>query len=375
MILISPRHERLYKTYEALFCDDFIQKSIVDIICNFCNKTRTPNDYLEYTILQKLCTYNFIKYEPTFFPDGEINVQIPFAGHNLKIIHPIVDDTSVLELCFMLDSISRSGNRPLNVSLSIPYMRYARQDRVCSLGESVSAISIIRIILSHAEDLKMMQFFDVHNDGILNAITKKNIFVQNLKSELLFSYIYGASGYGILDSNTVVVAPDIGAAKRARGFAQYIKSKFDITIVDKVRKGPGQSQSLNITGQDVNGKVCVITDDIVDSASTLCNAANILKDKGAEKVYACITHGVFSGDAVKKIEDSAIEKLFVTDSNVFDINGSTKIEVVPLVLFEMINPLTTLVNDLTGKWDLPLANKILFEIFNFCILEPYDENN
>jgi ribose-phosphate pyrophosphokinase len=169
-------------------------------------------------------------------------------------------------------------------------------------------------------------------------------------------------GFDVLSSDTVVVAPNVGRAKRARNFLSRFScntgNELDIAIVNDLCGG-----SDTLIGQDVNGKVCVITDDIVDSASTLCNAVNILKDRGAEKVYACITHGIFSGDAVKKIENSAIEKLFVTDSNVFDVNGSTKIEVLPLVLFEMINPVTTLVYDLTKKWDVPLANKILCEIF------------
>jgi len=289
-------------------------------------------------------------------------VQVPFAGRNVKIIHPIVDDTSVLELCFMLDSISRSGNHPLNVSLSIPYMRYSRNIR--------NALNIMRIILSKAEHLRKIEFCDLHNASIEHIIPL-SIKFSNFNVDELFFMLCGKEGFDVLSSDTVVVAPNVGRAKRARNFLSMVAyntgNALDIAIVNDLCGG-----SDTLIGQDVDGKVCVITDDIVDSASTLCNAVNILKDRGAEKVYACITHGIFSGDAVKKIEDSVIEKLFVTDSNVFDVNGSTKIEVVPLLLFEMINPLKTLVYDLTKKWDEPLANKILCEIFNFCILEPYE---
>jgi ribose-phosphate pyrophosphokinase len=352
MLLISPRHDRLYKTYQGLCYDDSIQDKIVDIIYNLCNLCNEPLTY-RYKILESLCPYILIEYKPSFFPDGEINVQIPFAGRNLKIIHPIVDDTSVLELCFMLDSLSRSGNRPLNLELSIPYMRYSRN--------VWPALTIMQIILSHAEHLRKIEFCDLHNASIEHIIPR-SIKFSNLNVDELFYMLCSKQGFDVLSNKTVVVAPHVVGAKRARKFLSMVAyntgNELDIAIVNDLC---GRSDTL--IGQDVNGKVCVITDDIVDSASTLCNAANILKDKGAEKVYACITHGIFSGDAVKKIEDSAIEKLFVTDSNVFDVNGSTKIEVVPLVLFEMTNPLTTLVYDLTKKWDVPLASKILFQIF------------
>jgi phosphoribosylpyrophosphate synthetase len=180
MLLISPRHERLYKTYQGLFYDDAVQESIVDIICDLCNKTRTPNDYLQYTILQKLRTYNFIEYEPKFFPDGEINVQVPFVRRNVKIVHPIVDDTSVLELCFMLSSISGSGNRPLNVSLSIPYVRYSR---------NIShVLSIMRIILSHAEHLRKIEFCDLH-DASIGHIVPLDIKFSNFNVDELFLHV------------------------------------------------------------------------------------------------------------------------------------------------------------------------------------------
>jgi len=273
----------------------------------------------------------------TNFADGELRLATPahFYIHNgiLKIVHSLIDDSSVLELLFILEMMNRN-KQCKGIELVIPYMRYSRQNKVVD-NEPTSAKSIIKAILSHSKKIYSIEFFDLHDETILNYIDD-SIYTSNQSSAKLFLSICGNDGYKIFDHNTVAVAPDMGAIKRARCFAENTE---DITIVDKVRNEHGKPQIVGISGKDVNEKVCVIVDDIVDSAGTLCQTAKLLKEKGATKVYACITHGVFSGDAIQKIEDSDIERLFVTDSNKFDIKDSTKIEVIPFAIQEVVLPL------------------------------------
>ena len=321
-----------------------------------------------YNSFQKLNKFCLLDCDSSTFADGEVRFRLNAdqIDNNtiIRIIHPLIDDTSVLELIFMLDAVNRypfveTPNRPSldkMIQLVIPYMRYSRQNRRVD-GEPMSANCIIKMILSHSEKLQSIEFFDLHDEGLLNLIPS-SINTFNIDSDSLFHLIFCTHIDDIV--NTVVIAPDIGAVKRARNFANIIKSNFDIAIIDKTRNQDGKSQINNIVGQDVTDKACIIRDDIVDSAGTLCQAAKLLKEKGAKKVYACITHGVFSVGATQRIEDSDIDKLYVTDSNKFDINlkYSTKIEVIPFLVHEAYNPLISL-SELLEIYDTLKDNEIM----------------
>lgn len=290
--------------------------------------------------------FDFIKCSSSTFADGELRFELNatnIRNNVVRVVHPLIDDTSVLELIFILDTLNRNSLCK-SIQLVIPYMRYSRQNRRVN-GEPMSANCIIKMILSHSEKLDSIEFFDLHDDSLLNVIPN-SIHTSNQNYDDLFHLcidrFHTFNDLISIDENTVVVAPDIGAVKRARNFANIIDSIFDIAIIDKTRNPDGKSQINNIVGQDVNDQECVIVDDIVDSAGTLCQTAKLLKEKGATKVYACISHGVFSGDAIQRIEDSDIERLFVTDSNKFDIKDSTKIEVIPFFIHEITNPCMTL---------------------------------
>ena len=296
-----------------------------------------------YNSFKKLNLNKFLDCDISNFADGEIRFKLnAHQIHNntiIRIIHPLIDDTSVLELIFMLDAVNRypfvkiANKTPLDkmIQLVIPYMRYSRQNRMVDY-EPMSAKCIIKMILSHSEKVQSIEFFDLHDEGLLSLIPS-SINASIINSDSLFHFVLCTHIDDI--TNSVVIAPDIGAVRRARNLANILKSNFDIAIIDKTRNQDGKSQINNIVGQDVTDKVCIIRDDIVDSAGTLCQTAKLLKEKGAKKIYGCITHGVFSGDAIQRIEDSDINKLYVTDSNKFDIKDSTKIEVIPFVIEEI----------------------------------------
>ena len=133
----------------------------------------------------------------------------------------------------------------------------------------------------------------------------------------------------IKNKNIICVAPDVGGTERARALGKLLN--VGLAIVDKRRPKPGQSQVMNVIG-DVKGKTCVIVDDIIDSGGTIVNAAKVLKDRGAKEVYVYITHGVLSGEAVKKIKNSVIKNLVITDTidNNDKIKGAKNIEVLPI---------------------------------------------
>lgn len=360
-ILVSPRYERFYNIYKDLYTTNSgLNTQVCKLIPQYFS-TKNVSKNVKKQVCRK-----FLDYKVGNFADGELNIDVgKVEVDQICIIHPMVDDTSILELCFILDAISRMIREEWYippVMIDIPYMRYARQDELFIDGCCVSVASIIKIILSHAGYLRNLVFFDLHSRGIMYSLPI-NISSVNTSSNCLFQLVCGKYGYNIFDKNTVVIAPDVGATKRAREFAKHMESDWEIAIVDKVRTKPGESQSIHMVGQDVKGKVCVITDDIVDSAGTLCNAADMLKEKGATKIYACITHGIFSGDAIKRIENSAIEKLFVTDSNRlkdsngFDMKNSEKIEIVPYILWDFVE-----MRD-SSMFKNEMGFKFLFEVY------------
>ncbi len=253
----------------------------------------------------------------TQFSDGEIQVNIEesIRGSHVYVIQstssPVNDN--LMELLIMIDALKRASAKTINVVM--PYYGYARQDRKARAREPITAKLVANMIQKAGAtrmltlDLHAVQiqgFFDIPVDHLMGAPLIANYFLEK----------------GIKGDDVVVVSPDHGGVTRARKLAEFLKSP--IAIIDKRRPKANVAEVMNIIGQ-VKGKTCVLIDDMIDTAGTITLAANALKEAGATSVYASCTHPVLSGPALQRIEDSAIERLVVTDSIIFQkIVKSTK---------------------------------------------------
>ncbi len=241
----------------------------------------------------------------TRFSDGEVNVQLldNVRGKDVFVLQSTCAPTNdnLMELMIMIDALKRASAR--RITAAIPYFGYARQDRrprsarvaisakvVANMLQSVGADHVLTMDL-HADQIQ--GFFDIPVDNIYAT----PVLLQDLKNRKL--------------ENPIVVSPDIGGVVRARAMAKAIET--DLAIIDKRRPRANVAEIMNIIG-DVSGRTCIITDDIVDTAGTLCNAAGALKERGAIGVVAYITHPVLSGAAIERITNSALDELVVTDT-------------------------------------------------------------
>ena len=240
------------------------------------------------------------------FSDGEISVKIEESarGQDIFIVQPTgypVND-NLMELLIMIDAFRRASAERITVVL--PYYGYARQDKKMQPREPVTARLVANLITQAGAtrvlcvDLHAGQiqgFFDLPVDHLYAG----PIIAQHLISE------------GIYNSNTVVVSPDVGGVARARALAESLKTP--IAIIAKRRPEPNKVEIMEIIG-DVNGKVCVMIDDMIDTAGTIVQGAAALMERGAEEVHACCTHAVLSGNAVEKVSSSHLRSLVVTDT-------------------------------------------------------------
>jgi ribose-phosphate pyrophosphokinase len=238
------------------------------------------------------------------FSDGEVFVQIHenVRGADVFVIQstcPPVND-NLMELLVIIDALKRSS--ATRITAVVPYYGYARQDRKVQPRVPISAKLIADLITTAGADRLLTM--DLHAGQIQGFF---NIPVDNLFSTpVMIDYIRKLNS-----QNLVIVSPDAGGVERARAYAKRLKAT--LSIIDKRRDAPNQSEVMNIIG-DVEGKDVFIVDDIVDTAGTLSKAAHALKKAGAKRVYACCTHAVLSGSATEKIEQSDIEQLIVTDT-------------------------------------------------------------
>jgi len=239
------------------------------------------------------------------FSDNEVFLEIQenVRGEDVFVIqstsHPANDN--LMELLITLDALKRGSAR--RITAVVPYFGYGRQDRKTSPRSPISA-KLCANLMTVAGAHRVLTF-DLHSAQIQGFF---DIPVDNLFASPVFSKdLIERFGKG----NITLVSPDVGAVGRTRSIAKRVEG--DLAIIDKRRERAGVSEVVHVIG-DVQGRICVLVDDIVDSGGTLCNAALSLKEKGAEKVYAYVTHGVLSGDAVHKIERSPIEELIITDS-------------------------------------------------------------
>ena len=261
------------------------------------------------------------------FADGEIKIVI---NENVRqfdcfIIQPTgpslnaSPNDNFMELLIMIDALKRGSAS--SVTVVMPYYGYERQDRKDYSRAPISA----RVIATCLEALKVDRVitFDLHAGQIQGFF---DMPVDNLFTTPLFSKFIKKK---ISSKRLICVSPDMGGVARTRALATRVKA--DLAIIDKRRPAPGKSQVMNIIG-DVKNKTCIIVDDIIDSGGTIVNAVDALKKKGAKEVYVFITHAVLSGDAAKKIQNSKIKKLIITDSidNSNKIKNNNKIEVLSI---------------------------------------------
>ena len=242
-----------------------------------------------------------------YFSDGELKVEIEenVRGHDTFIIQSTCSPTNknVMEIMLIADALKRSSAS--RITAVVPYYGYARQDRrVRSARVPISAkvvadmfasVGIDRVLTIDLHSETIQGFFDMPADNVYAT----KFMVDDIKDNN--------------DRNeVVVVSPDVGGVVRSRALAKLLDDT-DLAIIDKRRSVANESEVMNIIGE-VEGKVCIVPDDIIDTAGTLCNAAKALKDKGAKAVKAYITHPVLSGPAIERLNKSEIDELIVTNS-------------------------------------------------------------
>jgi ribose-phosphate pyrophosphokinase len=241
------------------------------------------------------------------FADEEVFVEIQenVRGEDVFVIQStgFPANDNLMELLIMMDALKRASAK--RITAVIPYFGYARQDRKPGPRTPISAklvANMITVAGAHrvlSVDLHAGQiqgFFDIPTDNLYGAP------VMSADIQARFS-----------DRNIMVVSPDVGGVVRARALAKRLDNA-PLAIVDKRREKAGESEVMNIIG-DVEGRFCILIDDMVDSAGTICNAASALKAAGAQDVVAYCTHGVLSGGAVARIEGSELTEMVITDSN------------------------------------------------------------
>tara|TARA_Y100001970_G_C14248715_1_gene870181 strand:+ start:963 stop:1895 length:933 start_codon:yes stop_codon:yes gene_type:complete len=264
------------------------------------NSNKTLSKKISKVLKTKLVNSSIRK-----FADGEIYIEINenIRGNSIFIVQSVSSpaNDNLMELLLCIDALKRSSAK--NITTVIPYFGYARQDRKVVPRTSISAKLVSNLITQAGADRvvtldlhagQIQGFFDIPVDNLFAT----PIFARHVKKN-------------IKSKNIICVAPDVGGTERARALGKILD--VGLAIVDKRRPAPGKSKVMNIIG-NVKDKTCIIVDDIIDSGGTIVNAAKALTDRGAKDVYVYITHGVLSGEAVKKIQKSNIKKLVITDS-------------------------------------------------------------
>ncbi|MFR5263600.1 MAG: ribose-phosphate diphosphokinase [Christensenellales bacterium] len=258
------------------------------------------------------------------FSDGEISLNLweSVRGVDIYIVQPTCDpvNDNLMELLIMIDAMKRASAGRINAV--IPYYGYARQDRKAKARDPITSKLVANLIVAAGADRvvtmdlhanQIQGYFDIPVDHLIGMpILAKYFKEKNLE-------------------DVVVVSPDHGSVTRARNMAEYLDCP--IAIVDKRRPEPNKSEIMNIIG-NIDGKNCIILDDMIDTAGTICNAAAAIKDLGAKDVYSCATHAVLSGPAIKRLEESVIKEVVLLDTIPIDkdkmIDKFTTLSVAPI---------------------------------------------
>ena len=255
--------------------------------------------------IAEACGLSLAQCDVLHFADGECNVNIKetVRGCDVFVVQPTSApaNDNLMELLIMCDALKRASCK--SISLVIPYYGYARQDRKVKSRQPISSKLVADLITAAGADRvitldlhasQIQGFFNIPIDNFMGLPVLSNYFMDK-KLE-----------------NVTIVSPDHGGVTRARAFSQVLED-CPIAIIDKRRPEPNKAEVMNIIGT-VEGKTCIIVDDMIDTAGTLVAAANALLAAGAHKVYACATHGVLSGPAIERIANSQIEEVVITNS-------------------------------------------------------------
>ena len=253
------------------------------------------------------------------FADGECSVSVyePVRGADVFIVQSTCNhvNDNLMELLIMIDAMKRASAG--RITAVIPYFGYARQDRKAKSRDPISAKLVANLIEAAGADRVLTM--DLHAAQIQGFF---DIPVDHFQGAYLFAKHY-IKDFGKGNPDVMVVSPDVGSTARARAFA--MKLGVNLAIVDKRRERANQSEVMNIIG-NVEGKTCIMLDDMVDTAGSLCGAANALVNVGgAKEVYACATHGILSDPALERIEQSAIKELLFLDTIPYPA-GKPKVE-------------------------------------------------
>lgn len=240
------------------------------------------------------------------FSDGEVNVELleNVRGKDIFVLQPtsVPTNDNLMELMIMVDALKRASAG--RITAAIPYFGYARQDRRPRSARVPITAKVVANMLQ-AVGVQRVLTVDLHADQIQGFF---DIPVDNIyATPLLLDYLRKTEDL----KDLIVVSPDVGGVVRARAVAKHLET--DLAIIDKRRPKANVSEVMNIIG-DIEGRTCVIVDDIVDTAGTLCKAAQALKQQGAKRVVSYITHPVLSGAAISRINDSELDELVVTDT-------------------------------------------------------------
>ena len=243
----------------------------------------------------------------TTFSDGEISVNIgeTVRGLDVFVVQPTSSpvNNNLMELLIMIDALKRASAG--RITAVMPYYGYARQDRKAKSRDPITAKLVADLITAAGADRVLTM--DLHAAQIQGYF---NIPVDNLVGAPILSDYFVENGFKDCD-DVVVVSPDLGSVTRSRKFADRLNAP--IAIIDKRRPKANVCEVMNIIGE-VKGKRVILLDDMIDTAGTICNAANALVERGAAEVFACCSHGVLSGPAIERIQESAIKELVVLDS-------------------------------------------------------------
>jgi ribose-phosphate pyrophosphokinase len=262
------------------------------------------------------------------FADNEVFVTIDenVRGEDVFVVQStsFPANDNLMELLICIDALSRASAK--RITAVLPYFGYARQDRKTGGRTPISAKLVANLITrAGAHRVLTMDLHAGQIQGFFDIPTDNLVATPVLADDI--------RGHYPQSDHLMIVSPDVGGVVRARALANRLNA--DLAIVDKRRSGPGQSEVMNIIG-DVTGRNCILFDDIVDSAGTLCNAAKALIEHGAKDVSAYVTHGVLSGAAIDRVTNSALKELVITDSieaadNVLACDRVRVVSVAPLM--------------------------------------------
>jgi ribose-phosphate pyrophosphokinase len=260
------------------------------------------------------------------FPDSEVSFQIDenIRGADVFIVQPTSNpvDQHLMELLVMIDAFRRSSAS--RITAVVPYYGYARQDRKDKprvpisaklVANLLSAAGTNRVLTMDLHKAQIQGFFDIPVDHLFAAPVIIEYFARQQMP------------------NLTIVSPDAGGAERARAYAKRLDA--ELAVVDKRRTEDGTAEVMNVIG-DVKGRICILQDDIIDTAGTICKAAVALQDAGAERVLACAVHGVFSGPAIERIEKSPLDQLVVTNSVPLQTDGQVCRKIVVLTVARLL---------------------------------------